>query len=383
METDTSDLIKKMQIKGSPENVLFYNYLNFINQKQKEVMPLRDALKAAKNNKDSTKLLQDKINKINEDVKNYKLKLIADNPNTLLAKVHKSSQDPDIPEAPLLANGKKDSTFAYRYYKAHYWDNIDFSDDRILRTPVFHNKLEQYITNMISPHPDSIMKEVDALVEKARANKEMFKYVLWYLTRNYETSKVMGYDAVFVHLVERYYMTNQAYWVNPTVLENISKRAKILGPILIGKQAPNLIMLDTNNVPVSLHHINAKFTLIFFWDPECGHCVKEMPKVQKFYNDFKDKYNIEVFAVCTDTSLVKWKSYIKKNNLNWINVDGPRALTKDFHDLYDIYSTPVLFLLNDKKEIIAKRLAADQLEGFIENYVKQGTHKVIPIQEEE
>jgi len=177
---------------------------------------------------------------------------------------------------------------------------------------------------------------------------------------------VMGFDAIFVHMVETYYMTNQAYWINPTVLENLSKKAMKLKRILIGKTAPNMIMLDTNMRPVSMYAIDAKYTILYFWDPDCGHCKTESPKLKKFYDDFKQKFNLEVFGVCSDTSMAEMKQYILKNNLNWINVNGPRCLTPNYHDEYDVSSTPVLFLLDDKKTILAKRLTTDQLEKFIE-----------------
>jgi hypothetical protein len=71
----------------------------------------------------------------------------------------------------ILENGKKDSTFAYRYYKAHFWDNIDFSDDRMLRTPIFHPKVKQYMEKLTAQGPDyvdSINASADYLISKAK-----------------------------------------------------------------------------------------------------------------------------------------------------------------------------------------------------------------------
>jgi len=57
--------------------------------------------------------------------------------------------------------------------------------------------------------------------------------------------------------------------------------------------------------------------------------------------------------------------------MDWINVDGPRTLTPEYHGLYDITSTPVIYILNEQKEIIAKRLSVDQIEKFLENYYRK------------
>jgi hypothetical protein len=112
METDTLDFVDHMKIKGSEDNQLFYNYLNFIAGKSKEIEPLRKELEKVKNNKDSSATLRKKITFIDHEVKDYKLKFMKDHPGTFLAQIFKASSEPEIPEAPKLANGKTDSTFA-------------------------------------------------------------------------------------------------------------------------------------------------------------------------------------------------------------------------------------------------------------------------------
>ncbi|MCX6269901.1 MAG: DUF5106 domain-containing protein [Bacteroidetes bacterium] len=370
LETSGPDYVKNMKIKGSPENQQFYDYLHFNAEKYAEAEPLQKMMGKVKNNKDSAELIKNKLNAINNVLEDYKLKFIKEHPESFMASFFQALKEPVLPEAPLKPDGKRDSAYLFYYYRSHYWDNVNLQDDRLLRTPFFHNKIVTYFDKLIVQMPDSIMPAADAMVEKVRPNKEMFKYFIWYLTNTYETSNVMGFDEVFVHMVETYYMTNQAYWVNPTVLENLKKRAQKLKPILIGKVAPNMIMQDTSLNIVSMHNITAKYTILYFWDPECGHCKTESPKLKKFYDDFKTKYNLEVFAVCSDTSLVKMKDYIKKNHFEWINANGPRSVTPNYHDLYDIYSTPVIYLLDDKKVILAKRLLTDQLEKFIEKHIE-------------
>jgi len=241
METDTADMVKNMVVKGSDDNQKFYNYLRFVMDKQKEAETLQASMHNAKTPKDSTDALTpkdstdalDKLKDLGKVVTDFKLKYITDYPDFLLSKVFKTSQEPEVPEAPLLPNGMKDSTFAYRYYKAHYLDNVDFTDARILRTPLFHTKLDTYIKKLVMQVPDSINKEADMLVTKARPNPEVFKYVVWYLTNTYETSNIMGMDAVFVHMAKTYYTKDQATWVDSTTLYKIQERVKVLEPILI------------------------------------------------------------------------------------------------------------------------------------------------------
>lgn len=370
LETDTTDFVGKMKIRGSEDNQLFYDYLNYINAQQKKAIPLRDLLKKTKD-KDSVKTLQNQLSVIEKEVQKYKTDYMTNHSTTFLAKVFKASIDPEIPVAPTLPNGKKDSTYVFNYYKKHFLDNIDFTDDRLLRTPVFHNKLKQYITTLVVQHPDSIIKEGDSLIAKAKGNKEVFKYVVWYLTNWSETSNIMGFDAIFVHLVEKYYMTNQAYWVSPASLEKITSRAKVLKGLLLGAYIPNITAQDTSGVFQTLYNVPAKYTVLYFWDPTCGHCQKETPKLRILYDSlFALKKDFKVYALCTDPDLKAWKKYIIENKLSWINVMDVQNVT-GFHGTYDIYSTPVVYLLDENKKILAKRLSVDQLKEFLDKLYKK------------
>jgi thiol-disulfide isomerase/thioredoxin len=374
METDKKDLVGKMVITGSPENQLFYDYLKYNKSRYAEMQALQKLIVKGKTSKDSIKLVNSKAEKLNQDIIRYKIDIAEKYPTSFVAFLINAMREPEIPEIPVLGNGRKDSTFAYRYVKTHFWDGTDFTDDRLLRTPVFDNKLKKYFDKVLYQTPDSIIKETDILIEKARPNKEMFKYLVWYATYHSESSEIMGFDRIFVHVVDTYYITHQATWERPSVVENLIKKANKIRPLLIGQVAPNMIMLDTNNQLVSMYSIKSDFLILFFWDPDCGHCEQEIPKLKDFYDKEKDSLGIKIFSVCADSSLVKWKSAIRKRNMNWINVDGPRTLTGDYHEQYDVSTTPVIYILNNRKEIIAKRLITEQFLQFFKNYIKQGLH---------
>lgn len=367
METDTLDFINHMKIKGSDENTLFYNYLSFIAGKSKEIEPLRKELEKVKNSKDSSASVRKKMGAIDKEVKEYKITFMKEHPTSFLSTIFKASQEPEIPEAPKLENGKTDSTFAYRYYRSHFFDNINFGDDRLIRTPIFHSKLEQYIKNLTYQIPDSINKSADYVVSLA-SGSEIFKYVVWYITNTYETSNIMGMDAVFVHMVENYYTKAKAYWLDDTQLYKIQEAAKKKKPTLLGNKAPSIILKDSSGVVHSLYSLKSKYTVLFFWDPDCGHCQKSIPHLVEFYDKFKKK-GVEVMAVCTEVEDAKWRKFIKEKKLTFINVADPK-LQSNFRYEYDISSTPQIFLLDDKKAIIAKKLDIEQLGDFLEKHEK-------------
>ena len=365
LELDTVDAIASMVVKEGQENKVFYSYQKTMSQKAKEAAPLRTALGKTKN-PDSTARLKAKLESLDKDVKDFREKLFADHPGTFAIKLFKAALDPEVP-ARTLPNGRRDSLFQFIYYRDHFFDNIDLGDDRMVRTPLFHNKVEQFMEKLTLQIPDSINFYADKLLSMAKS-KEAFKYIVWWITNHYEKSQIMGMDAVFVHMAKNYYLSGKAYWVDSAVVNKIRERAAILEPILIGKKAPNMFLTDSSGKLYTLDGFKAKCTILYFWDPNCGHCQKETPKLYEFWEKNKSR-GIDVYAVTIDRKPDDWKKYIREKKLNWLNVWDSHTAT-DFKNIYDIYSTPVIYILDENKKILAKRIGVEQLPDFFENYFR-------------
>lgn len=367
LETDTADFVKNMKVKNSPDNEVFYQYLNYISGKQSEIDPWRKILQNKQASKDSTELARKRLTEIDNEVKKYKENIIKTQPDKFISTVFLASQEPDVPEAPVV-NGVKDSTFQYRYFKAHFFDKVDFSNPWLLRTPVFESKIKFYLEKLTYQIPDSLCQSCFYICDKAKANKDMYKYCVVYCTSEYESSKIMGMDAVFNCMVEKYYITNQTPWVDSVTMYKITDKAKKLKPLLIGKVAPNLIMKDTSDIFQNMYNIKARFTILCFWDPDCSHCKKEVPVLYEEYQKLKNK-DVKVMAICTETERKKWTDFIIKNKLDWYNV-ADIELHNNFRSIYDITSTPVVYCLDRNKKILAKRLPVEKLSEFIEHQIK-------------
>lgn len=342
--------------KNSPENERFVTYVKYLKSYGEKQLALKKQLETATTAKD-TATLNDEFKELGQELVVYRNNYIAKYPNTLLTNIFKALTVPVVPEGPhKLPDGTNDSTFGYRYYKEHYWDDFVFSDDRLINTPIYDGRLNQYMNDLVLQIEDSVVKESDMLLAKARGSEELFKYTLYWLTKNAEQSKVMGMDAVFVYLVENYYMKGDATWLSPEDLAKYIDRAHKIAPNVIGNIAPELKMPDINGKEQSLHAINASYTLLVFWSPECGHCLEEIPKLDSVYKaELKDK-GVKIYGVRTDSDMDTWKKVIKEKGLeDWIHVHDPERKTR-FRSDYDIYSTPVLYLLDEKKIIRGKRI---------------------------
>lgn len=367
-DSDRNNLIEKMKVKGSNENSLFFRYLAYSNIQIKQLKAYQEKLKKVQSYKDSVAFFTNKIEVLNQDIIDYKEAIIEAYPDAFISHFFLAMKSPETKYSAL--DSKEDSIQAFRNYKKHYWDYINFEDDRLIRTPVFHNKLDYYFKAIAHPSPDSLIQEIDTFLNRLDEKSEMYKHSLWYLTLRFDQTNRMGYDAILVHFADQYYAKGKAPWLNPGVLKNILNEAKKRRNSLIGKQGPNLVMQDLNSTPVSMYDIEKDYTILYFWDPKCGHCKVETPKLATFYKQNAEKLNLEVFAVCADTNMLSMKNYIQEKDLNWINVNGPRSYTQDFHELYNVYSTPFIFVLDKNKTIIAKHIKSDQLLDFISNYKK-------------
>jgi len=141
-----------------------------------------------------------------------------------------------------------------------------------------------------------------------------------------------------------------------------------LKPNLIGSQCPNIELPDMAGVKRKLSDVKAKITVLYFWDSSCSHCKKVTPALKSIYDKYKNK-GFEVYAVYTQGNQPEVVEYISKNQLNWLNVWDP-ALNSNFRNLFDIYSTPVIFVLDKNKKIIAKRISEESLTKMLEIELK-------------
>lgn len=370
MITDTSDYILNMKTKGSKENELFYEYMKYINTKQRLA---RDLFKKKETVDEKEKEEIDKTLKgIDSEVKVYIAEMHQTHKGSLTSNFVYSTDNPQVPPAPKNPDGTIDSLFAFKYYKAHYFDNFDFNDERLLRTPSFHKKIMYYVDKLTLQDPDSVIISVDYLLNKVKDNKVLFKFTLSQLTSKYERSENMGFDAIFVHLGKNYFMNGYASdWFSDDQLKKLSERVTTLDPLLIGKMAPNVVVKDTSQTKfLELYGVDAEFTILYIWSPDCGHCKTATPKLKKLYDKVKGK-GVEVFAVGNDYENEPWIEFINKHDLDWINgSDGP-TFRSNYQRDYDVYSTPQTYLLDKDKKILSKKMSIESLEKILEYFLEE------------
>jgi hypothetical protein len=373
IKADTSDLLDKTTVTGSKENILFQKYQKYVALKGSRLQKEMLAFRASKNKADS--LLHEKnYNDLNKELNDYRDNIIKQNPESMLASLLTSMKEPQVINRKPIT--REDSINNFQYYKKHYWDGITFMDDRIIRTPFFLPKVEKYFREVVSPSPDSIIRESDYLLLRARTAPEMYKFLLNWLTDEYIYPKYMGQDAVFVHLFEKYHSKGISSWLNEKQLTAISNRAYMLMSNLIGEEAANLDMVDSSGISKPLYDVKAPYIIVCFWDPTCSHCREEVPRIDSLYHATWEKEGVKIYGVLTEAKeQPKWREFINTYNLqSWINVyqtDEQKKMDEDakkpsYKQLYDVTQTPTLYLLDKNKHIIAKKLTWQQMDDVLQ-----------------
>lgn len=371
---DTATIAAGARFENSADNVLFNNYQQSMNRYGKQISDLKSRLKTAAG-ADSTRI-NDSLNVIDKQVQVYREGLIRDNPDALLTALLKCMREPELTGALKNPANKTDSLAAYEFYKTHYWDGVNFWDGRLAYTTFFEEKIDKYFNQLVVPHPDSVIKEIDNMLGFASVNEEMSRFLLVKFVNRYLNQKYMWEDAVFVHLFEKYFSQKNYPWLNEAGKKTITDRAYSLMANILGTPASEIELPDPNGKRQSLYALPADFTVVIFWDPTCGHCKETLPKVDSVYEAQWKNDGVKIYAVAKETEGTKkdWTEFITSHKLGgWTNVYYTKADDKartdanipGYSQLYDVQSFPTLYLLDKDKRIIAKKLTYQQLDDII------------------
>lgn len=352
-KTDEANWITNMQVSGSPENKAFYEYQCLTHK----YFNLSDSVQ--KNTPDK-ELGKQRARELRRELDGIQEGMISQHPEFLFCRMLKAVKEVEVP----VVDEKGDTLTRQQraeYYGDHYFDNMSLDCNAMLRTPpaVFYDRVERFFNGYLGQaSPDVICEYADKVIDMARPAKDVFQFLVNYLAEKYLQSHVMTHDAVYVHMIEKYYATGEATWASPSDIDSEVERATKWKRLLVGQMAPDFGVLYKEQ----WHHLNDiknKYTLLIFWSPTCGHCATMIPAIHDFYKKHSEKYDIGTFAINTDIHEEdKWLEFIKDKNLyDWNNYNGGVA-NVDWKDLYDVVSTPVIYLLDQNHKILAKKVDA-------------------------
>lgn len=373
VKLDTTDRYKNIVVEGAQESVDFNGYARFMRELQQT-------------SAEKSKLMEGMEDSVEIEKIKAELKLLGttmtDRQNTLIKKYPESMcgifikglQSPEFQE-PEGYDALSDSmkwVLHYNFQKEHYFDNMNLADERTFHTPYIKQSMDTYMDKVLVQYYDSIIPAALTLIEKSRKGTEQtFRVVCNYMLQWGVKSNIMGMDRMLVELGRNYYLNGTATWADSTLKSNIGKEIKKIEHSLVGDKAHNIELCGLDGKYRSIYDLGGtQYTILFFFEPQCGHCKQTAPKVSEFYEQYKDDPRFNIIAVYMLTDKDEWTKFIEEKKMeNLINVWDPER-TSFYWYWFDTSTTPMIYVLDKDHTIFAKKIDVDTLKLIAEHELK-------------
>lgn len=287
-------------------------------------------------------------------------------------------------EAPPLrnANGTADSAKTADAIRAHAWDGIDLSDDRLPNLPGFQNRLDDVVARFVPKQADAVVAYFEDLMERAKGGTEVRKFLVGWATQKYAEDGTQGLGAVSIRVAERYVCTGpgktrDASWTPADRWNKVCDRTRAKASLVVGARSKDILLPDTTGTNwVSMHAMPQDLVLLVFWGPHCGHCKQAIPLLYERYESELKPMGVGVYAVAeaTDSALFNdWKSFVRENDLDWVNVglawrtyqdvrknpanyipSRTNAESLNYQTSWEVTGTPRYYVLDKERRIVAR-----------------------------
>ncbi|WP_240374767.1 thiol-disulfide oxidoreductase ResA [Bacillus piscicola] len=132
-----------------------------------------------------------------------------------------------------------------------------------------------------------------------------------------------------------------------------------------GEIAPNFVLMNAEGEEVELKDYRGQGVFLNFWGTYCPPCEKEMPYMDKLYQEYKEK-GVEILAVNVGESDLVVDRFVSRHDLTYpILLDR----NKNVLDRYGIGPLPATFLVDANGEvvqIITGGMTEDRIRSYME-----------------
>lgn len=370
-----------LRYENSPENAMFNEYKHFMAYRELDINYARTELGNAKNHSDSMTCIN-QLKELDKTISDFRDGMIAKNAGSFFATLLEAMREPYLPASlqhPVDAN---DSLVRNNFLKEHFWEGVNFWDGRLANTPFLANKLDRYFEEILEKNEDSVIKKIDWMMGYAAASENMTHFLLDRLVSKSMDHHYKWGDAVLIHLFEKYIANRNYSWLSIPERQRISEKAYFLMGDHIGKPAPGIVLKGIEDKAVALYNQASRYTIVCFWDVTCDHCKQTLPALDSLYRAQWKKNSISIFAVSVETMGTKndWQQFIEEKNLEgWKHAyqsvsDEQQRMNQglmSYSQLYDVWSFPSFFVLDNEKRFVAKKLYFKQLAELVSSLIKK------------
>jgi thiol-disulfide isomerase/thioredoxin len=362
MTSSLNNLAQDMQVEGSLDNQLLYDNIKYEAEYQQQLTPLNNQRTSLDPESAAYADVEKQRQALIDSRRDHLQSIFDTHPNSFFVKFKQAGQNPvlrkDLPNEAQVAA-----------YRMEFWDGVDFSDERLLHTPVIMNKVKRYFEELTPQQPDSIIASLERLVEQLPTidNSQYYQYFVNWVAINYEPTKtsLMDSEAIFVHMVKNHFTYERAFWSDSTNTYALQLRADEMANSLVGQPGPNVKVPDVNGTPQELYQLKAPYIIVYLYNPDCEHCQEQTPVLANLHRKWQQQSPplADVYAIAIDTERDLWLNYTRKIGATWTNVFDPS--NKSIYKTYFVDVTPEVYVLGPDRKIIAKNLNVNQIEEVI------------------
>jgi len=226
-------------------------------------------------------------------------------------------------------------------------------------------KLDAY-TASLAAEPAGIKNgECDFLISACQ-DSLVRQYTALHLYQYYLNSRVLGDDAVAVHLADEWFLSGKVAMQSETDLLNARIFADFNRSSLIGKPAPELTLKDTNGQEVTLPAASdGKYAVLYFYDTGCSSCKVESALLRQWFA--RQEHGVALYAIYTGDDEAAWGRYRVTELVmpGAVHLWDP-GMDSDFQQKYGILQTPGMFLVAPNGTIAGRGLDTVSLQALLE-----------------
>ncbi len=368
LEADATNVLYTMKVKKSDENKILFDYWIYAMKVRDSIVNVGYQREKLKNSGQSTnrqlQAFDDKIEELNDHLYEYIEDKATKYPDLFAPVVLRSYL---IPSYQRFLKDKDNEPYPSErlFYLYHFFDNIDFSDSRLLNTRIIFTAISDYMSTFAKPPKTSIYIDIiDRVMNLSKSNEAVYQYSLNLFISAFENSI---WENVFVYLIDNYYLKSYAY--NPAQGAYYKKKVERIKSLRLGKKMPNVVLRDTANREVPLYSVKSKAKMVLIYSSDCPHCKEVMPDIQEIYDAYHES-GFEIYAIAIDDSMALWKDEIRKENYRWISVSDLKGLESPVLDLYNVWMTPTMFMLDEENIIVNKPKGMEDIHATILQLLK-------------
>lgn len=242
-------------------------------------------------------------------------------------------------------------------------------------------KLDEYFSALTRESTKVKIEESDFLISSC-TTVPVRNHVAIRVYDHFLQSKIMGDEAVVVHLVDKWFEPGKASFNSDDDLMNAKIFAMFNRQSLIGNKAPSLLLKTIDGMKVEALGLSEggfaapseRYRILYFYAPDCATCKIESVLMTKMLSE--EALPVDLIAVNTKDNEEEWRQYreerlMVRSSVTRVMHYWDPEVDSDFQIKYGVLQTPKLLLIDPSGTIIGRGLDTEALKTLLLTYVKQ------------